>query len=220
MRLLLRLVLCLGVVTCWGVGARAQGLLANSAAQRISQETSIPQQLIRALFVEDANSQFILAFIYINEQTLQGKLKPEILAAMTPFVNRNALLVLAVPARKSFFDPFAISFVQNGLRTSVDNTIVTPITPDFTTGTLASGAVSAGILALDTRVLVNQAFEVQYNATFSATFELTPAAQGGNATATPSPTAPASNPLPNIFGGFRFLLLNFLFLFLFPFLLV
>lgn len=208
-------VLCLCLLMSFGVSVYAQSFLENAATRRISQETGIPQDLIRTLFVEESNSQFILAFIYINEQTLNGELKPDIKTAITPFVNRNALLILAVPARASFFDPFAISFVQNIFRVSVDSSMITPITTDFTTGTLASGVVSAGIIALDTRVLLNQPFQVQYNASFSATFALTPEAQ--NTIADDNTSTQGGG----IFsGGFRLLLLNLVLLFLFPFLLV
>lgn len=208
-------ILCLCLLLSFGVSVYAQSFLENAATRRISQETGISQDLIRTLFVEESESQFILAFIYINEQTINSDLKPDIKTAITPFVNRNALLILVVPARTSFFDPFAISFVQNIFRVSVDASMITPITPNFTTGTLASGAVSAGIIALDARVLLSQPFQVQYNASFSATFALTPEAQ-----ATTGSTNTSTQGGGIFGGGFRFLLLNLVLLFLFPFLLV
>ncbi len=193
-----------------GVSAYGQSALEASATRRISQETGIPQHLIRTLFVEQQNAQFILAFIYINEQSVNSELKPEIRTAIAPFVDRNALLVLAVPARRSFFDPFEISFVQNIFRVPVVGGMVTPVTPDFARGELPSGVVSAGVIALDSRVLVTQTFEVHYAGTFSASFNLNPEADRGN-----------SGQGGGLFGdGFRFLLLNLLFLFLFPFLLL
>jgi len=201
-----------GVLLGLSASAYAQGFLESSAARRISQETGIPQQLIRAMFVEEDDAQFILAFIYINEQTLAGRLKPEIQTAITPFVQRNALLVLVVPARSSFFDPFAISFVQNIFRIALEPQMVTPITPDFAAGVLPSDVVSAGVIALDSRVLAEQPFEIQYAGGYSATFSLNPES-----------AAPTGSGLSGgwVFGdGLRFLLLNLLFLFLFPFLLV
>lgn len=193
-----------------GVGAFGQSALEASATRRISQETGIPQQFIRTLFVESQDAQFILAFIYINEQSANSDLKPELKTAIAPFVNRNALLVLVVPARRSSFDPLEISFVQNIFRVSVDGSMITPVTPDFAQGTLSSGTVSAGVIALDSRVLVNQPFEVRYTNAFSAMFDLNPKAD-----------STVTNPIGSLFGdGFRFLLLNLLFLFLFPFLLL
>lgn len=211
MRWLYKGLVVVGALLFLSAGVYAQGFLESSAARRISQETGIPQTLIRAMFVEENDAQFILAFIYINEQTLAGRLKPQIQAAITPFVQRNALLVLVVPARSSFFDPFAISFVQNIFRIALEPQMVTPITPDFAVGVLPSDVVSAGIIALDSRVLAEQPFEIRYAGGYSATFSLNPES--------PAPTVGSSG--GGIFGGgLRFLLLNLLFLFLFPFLLV
>lgn len=194
------------------VGVYAQGFLESSAVRRISQETGIPQELIRAMFIEEDNAQFILAFIYINEQTLAGRLKPEIQAAITPFVQRNALLVLVVPARSSFFDPYAISFAQNLFRIEVEPQMLTPITPDFAAGVLEANGVSAGIIALDSRVLADRPFQIQYAGGYSATFSLNP-------DATPSLGSGGTGG-SLLGGGLRFLLLNLLLLFLFPFLLL
>lgn len=211
MRGLCKGLVVVGVLCFLSAGVYAQDFLESAAARRISQETGIPQTLIRAMFVEENDAQFILAFIYINEQTLAGRLKPEIQAAITPFVQRNALLVLVVPARSSFFDPFAISFVQNIFRIALEPQMVTPITPDFAAGVLPSDVVSAGIIALDSRVLAEQPFQIQYAGGYSATFSLNPESS--------APTVGNSGG-GILGGGLRFLLLNLLFLFLFPFLLV
>lgn len=212
MRWLCKGLVMVGLLLGLSASVYAQGFLESSAARRISQETGIPQELIRTMFVEEDDAQFILAFIYINEQTLAGRLKPEIQTAITPFVQRNALLVLVVPARSSFFDPFAISFVQNIFRIALEPQMVTPITPDFAVGVLPSDVVSAGIIALDSRVLAEQPFEIQYAGGYSATFSLNPES---------APPAETGNSGGWVFGdGLRFLLLNLLFLFLFPFLLV
>jgi len=205
-------ILCVCLVLLFGVSVYAQSVLEASATRRISQETGIPQNLIQTLFVEENNAQFILAFIYINEQSIHSDLKPNIKEAITPFANRNALLVLVVPAKRSFFDPFSISFVQNIFRVAVDSSMIVPVTPDFATGELSTGTVSAGIITLDSSVLVNQTFEVQYNGIHSATFSINP-----------DPNAGSDNVQGggSLFGnGLRFLLLNLLLLFLFPFLLL
>ncbi len=212
MRFAAKGIVCAFLVLLFGVSVYAQSALEASATRRISQETGIPQNLIQTLFVEENNAQFILAFIYINEQSINSDLKPDIKAAITPFANRNALLVLVVPAKRSFFDPFSISFVQNIFRVTVDPSMIVPVTPDFSTGELSTGVVSAGIITLDSRVLVNQTFEVQYNGIHSAIFSINPdpIADPGN--------SPGGG---GLFGnGLRFLLLNLLLLFLFPFLLL
>lgn len=211
MRFAAKGIACACLVLLFGVSVYAQSVLEASATRRISQETGIPQNLIQTLFVEEDNAQFILAFIYINEQSINSDLKPEIKAAITPFANRNALLVLVVPARRSFFDPLSISFVQNIFRITVDPSMIVPVTPDFASGELATGVVSAGIITLDTRVLVTQPFQVQYNDTHSATFDINP-----------DPGAESGGVLGGgLFGnGLRFLLVNLLLLFLFPFLLL
>jgi len=213
MRSMFKTLGCLVVLLGLGVAVYGQSILEDAATRRISQETGIDERLIGTLFIDDDSGQFILAFVYINEESVNGDLNPDIKAAITPFVGRNALLVLVVPASASFFDPFAISFVQNIFRVSVEPGMITPITDDFATGTLGSGAVSAGIIALDSRVLVEQAFEVQYSASYATTFALTPEAE--------ATTQPSNSSSGGLFGGgLRFLLLNILLFFLFPFLLI
>jgi hypothetical protein len=216
MRSLWKTVLCVIVLLGVGVSAYGQSFLEDSATRRISQETGIDQRLIQTLFIDDDDGQFILAFIYINEESVNGDLNPDIKSAMIPYVNRNALLVLVVPAATSFFDPFAISFVQNVFRVSIQPGMLVPVTTDFATGTLSSGTVSAGIIVLDSRVLASQSFEVQYNASYSTTFTLDP----GTATTTASEGNPSSGGLFGRGGILRSILLGLLLLFLFPFLLI
>jgi len=219
MRFPLKTIVCLVLLLSIGVSAYGQSILQDAATRRISQETGIDQRLVNTLFVDEAGSQFILAFIYINEESVNGDLKPDIREAIVPFVGRNAVLVLLVPATSSFFDPFAISFAQNFFRINVEPQMITQITPDFTTGTFASGAVSSGIIALDTRVLVSQTFDVQYSGfdNYSATFSLTAV----DNTSSQSPAGSILGGIGNFFGSrLVFFVINLILLFLFPFLLL
>lgn len=218
MRLSVKTIICLVLLLGVGVSAYGQSILQDAATRRISQETGIDQRLINTLFVDEDASQFILAFIYINEESVNGDLKPDIKEAMLPFVGRNALLVLVVPATSSFFDPFAISFTQNVFRINVEPQMITQITPDFAPGTFASGEVSSGIIALDTRVLVSQTFDVQYtgSSVYSATFSLT---------ATDNASTDSGGSIFGRIGNFIgnrlvFFVINLILLFLFPFLLL
>jgi len=119
------------LVSVAGASASAQSALEGLAASRISQETGIPSEFVRALFVDEPDAEFILAFIYINEQAVDSNLRPEIKTAITPYVNRNAILVLVVPARQSFFDPLDISLVQTVFRVSLSPDMLVPITGDL-----------------------------------------------------------------------------------------
>lgn len=218
MRLSVKTIICLALLLGIGVSAYGQSILQDAATRRISQETGIDQRLINTLFVDEDASQFILAFIYINEESVNGDLKPDIKEAMLPFVGRNALLVLVVPATSSFFDPFAISFTQNVFRINVEPQMITQVTPDFAPGTLASGEVSSGIIALDTRVLVSQTFDVQYTGSnvYSATFSLTT-----NDNASTDSSGSILGRIGNFIGSrLVFFVINLILLFLFPFLLL
>lgn len=219
MRSLWKTLLCVLVLLSVGVTAFGQSFLEDAATRRISQETGIDQRLIRTLFIDDDDGQFILAFIYINEESLNGDLNPDIKSAMIPYVNRNALLVMVVPASTSFFNPFAISFVQNVFRVPTETSMIVPITTDFAPGTLSSGGVSAGIIVLDSRVLASQSFEVHYNASYTTTFTLNPDAASNSGSGDG-----ASSGGGGLFGGgfsiLRSIIIGLLLLFLFPFLLI
>ncbi len=205
------------LVSVVGASASAQSALEGLAAQRISQETGIPAEFVRALFVDQADGEFVLAFIYINERAVDSNLRPEIKTAITPYVNRNAILVLVVPAEQSFFDPLGISLVQNVFRVSLSSDMLVPITDDFRAGTLEEGQVSAGILTLDTAVLADRPFEIHY-AGQSTAFALTPGGQVQTGAVASSPGS--GSILGQIGGALRFFLINLLLLFLFPFLVV
>jgi hypothetical protein len=71
-----------------------QSALEELAKQQIAQKTGLDPNLLATLFVTDGENQFILAFVYITEQTMQSQLKADLKQAIAPYVNKRALLTL------------------------------------------------------------------------------------------------------------------------------
>lgn len=161
-----------GSVGLWSPTGQAQTPLEEWAKQQISEKTGIDPNLLATLFVTDGSDQFILAFVYITEETLQSNLKPEIKQAIAPFVGQRAMLALAVATRTSNFSPFEISFVQDGLTYLIGPAEIEPITEDFRAGQLPPNEVSAGVLLLPEGLDVGRPFEIQYRGSFRTTFSL------------------------------------------------
>jgi len=158
--------------------------LEELARQRIAAETGLDEDLIATMFISEDNAQFILTFIYIEGRTFDSQLKPEILEAIAPYRNREAMLVLVTPARESYFNPLLISFSQDRVVYNVRLTSIRRIDESFTVGTLPAGEVSAGIILLDqleprTSLLgekldVNRPFQISYMGRYTADFALSP----------------------------------------------
>ncbi len=196
-------VLLLGVT----LSALGQSALEELAKQQIAQKTGLDPKLLATLFVTDGDNQFILAFVYVNEQTMQSQLKPELKQAIAPYVNKRALLTLLAPATTSFFDPLRINFEQGLARFLLSEGSIVKVTPDFGAGKFESGTVSAGILLLNDGLDLSKPFRIYYGAQ-STVFSLT------------GETLPAQpNPLLQLLLFLQFLFLNILLLFLIPFLL-
>ncbi len=184
-----------------------QSAIEELAKQQIAQKTGLDPKLLATLFVTEGENQFILAFVYVNEKTMQSQLKPELKQAIEPYVNKRALLTLVAPAKTSAFDPLRIQFAQNLARFLLAEQTIVKITPDFQAGTLQSGAVSAGILLLNDGLDLNKPFRIYYGQQ-SAVFSLT------------GETLPAQpNPFASLLFLLQFLFFNILLLFLIPFLL-
>jgi hypothetical protein len=200
----LLLVVSVGV---WSPSGQAQTALEEWAKQQISDKTGIDPNLLATLFVTDSADQFILAFVYITEETLQSNLKPEIKQAIAPLVGQRAMLTLVVPTRTSNFNPLEISFAQDGLTYLIGSSQISPITEDFQAGQLPPNEVSAGVLLLPVGLDVNRPFEIHYRGSFSTTFSISGSG--------------ASQPPGFVFPGLLFSLLYIiLFFFLLPFLVV
>lgn len=203
----LALIFALGV---GGLSGLAQSSIEGLAKQQISEKTGIDPNLIATLFVTEQQGQFILAFVYIDQTVLQSKLKPELKAAIEPYVGQKALLTLIVPTRRSFFSPLKLSFQQGGLSYLIDANSVHPVTEGFGVGAYDANTVSSGVILLPTAIVVKQAFQITYDGQFNTIFSLSglagqPPQNGGL--------------LPP--GGFLFFLLQFILLFiLLPFLLL
>ena len=189
---------------------RAQSALEEWAKQQISEKTGIDPQLLATLFVTDGSDQFLIAFVYITEEVLQSDLKPDLKAAIEPYVGQRALLALVVPTRTSYFSPLEISFAQDGVVYLLGDGQIHPITEDFRPGNLEANAVSAGVLLLPLGVDEGRPFEIRYRGEFRTTFAL----QGPDSARS---VQGESSPAP--FSGFLLFLLQILLLFfLFPFL--
>ncbi|GBC76065.1 hypothetical protein HRbin07_00259 [bacterium HR07] len=205
----MRRIVLLGVALALGVAlpALGQSAIEELAKQQIAQKTGLDPNLLATLFVTDGENQFILAFVYVTEQTMQSQLKPELKQAIAPYVNRRALLTLLAPAKTSFFDPLRINFEQGQARFLLSAQSIIKVTPDFGAGQFESGTVSAGILLLNDGLDVGQPFRIYYGPQ-STVFSLT------------GQTLPAQpNPFAQLLFFLQFLFLNILLLFLIPFLL-
>jgi hypothetical protein len=184
-----------------------QSALEELAKQQIAQKTGLDPNLLATLFVTDGENQFILAFVYITEQTMQSQLKADLKQAIAPYVNKRALLTLLAPAKTSFFDPLRINFEQGLARFLLSEQSIVKVTPDFGAGRFESGTVSAGILLLNDGLDLSKPFRIYYGAQ-STVFSLT------------GETLPAQpNPLAQLLLFLQFLFLNILLIFLIPFLL-
>jgi len=122
--------------------------LGELAKQRIAQETGLDEDLLATMFISEANAQFILTFIYIDERTFESKLRADLKAAIEPYRGREAMLVLITPARESYFNPLLISFTQDRVTYKVKWTSIRRISESFGPGTLPAGEVSAGVILL------------------------------------------------------------------------
>lgn len=197
------LVLALGVA----LPVFGQSAIEELAKQQIAQKTGLDPNLLATLFVTEGENQFILAFVYVNDQTMQSQLKPDLKQAIAPYVNKRALLTLIAPAKTSFFDPLRINFEQEQARFLVSEQAIVKVTPDFGAGRFESGTVSAGILLLVDGLDLGKPFRIYYGPQ-STVFSLT------------GQTLPAQpNPFAQLLFFLQFLFLNILLLFLIPFLL-
>ncbi|MBI1743788.1 hypothetical protein HYR54_12090 [Candidatus Acetothermia bacterium] len=202
---LLATLILLAVVLTAGAPAFAQSSLEELAKQQISQKTGLDPNQLAVLFINGDTGQFILAFALINEKMMQSSLKPELKQAVAAFVGQKALLTLVAPSQVSTFDPFQISFQQNGQKFSI--TTVTPITNDFAPGPLQPQTVSAGVLSLNASLDIAKNFKIFYGSQ-STTFSISGKSD-----------QPSGNGIPNILLFLQIIFFQILLIFLIPFLL-
>jgi hypothetical protein len=157
--------------------------LGELARQRIAEQTGLDQDLIATLFVSEENAQFILTFIYINERTFDSRLNPELLEAIAPYRQREAVLVLVTPTQESYFSPLLVSFSQDRFTYEVKGANIRGISESFLQGTLPKGEVSAGVILLDSlgsnlgpreskELEVSDPFKITYSGQYSTVFAL------------------------------------------------
>jgi hypothetical protein len=194
-------------ILCITLPVLGQSAIEELAKQQIAQKTGLDPNLLATLFVTDGDNQFILAFVYVNEQTMQSQLKADLKQAIAPYVNKRALLTLVAPAKTSFFDPLRINFEQEQARFLLSEQSIIKVTPDFGAGKFESSTVSAGIVLLSDGLDLGKPFRIYYGPQ-STVFSLT------------GQTVPAQpNPFASLLFFLQFLFLNILLLFLIPFLL-
>jgi len=194
--------------------AYGQSPLEQWAENQISEKTGIDPQLLATLFVTTNDSQFILSFVYINEEVMQSNLREELKESIRPYVGQRAMLAMIVPTQQSVFQPTSISFVQNDASFLMSASTIHPITDDFKAGPVPTQEVNAGVLELPQGLDLNQPFTIKYQSDFQTSFSLQPPSNSGiGGSQGPQPVDRSE-----IQNALLFLLQIILAFFLFPFL--
>lgn len=191
--------------------AYGQSPIEQWAENQISERTGIAPELLATLFVDTSDSQFILSFVFINEEVMQSDLREGLKESIRPYVGERAMMAMIVPTQASTFRPTGISFVQNDRSFLLSSSAIDPITDGFRSGSVPSEEVNAGVLMLPDGLSLEQAFTIQYQDDFSTSFSLQPPSDGGRQGPQPVDRSEIQNAL-------LFLLQIALAFFLFPFL--
>ena len=169
-RLLASLLIALVTLVAFAPSGYSQSAIEELAVQQISQETGIDPSELATLFVSDEGDQFILAFVYISEETLESDLNPDLKTEIAPFVDKNAMLTLVVPTRTSNFNPTEIAFQQNDVTHLLAINQIHPISDDFVSGQLTGSVVSSGIIELPPSLDFDAQFDIVFRGEFRAHF--------------------------------------------------
>ena len=194
--------------------AYGQSPLEQWAEQQISEKTGIDPQLLATLFVSTDDSQFILSFVFINEEVMRSNLREELKESIRPYVGERAMMAMIVPTQPSVFEPNAVSFAQNDASFLLSSSAIHPITDGFKSGPVPSQEVNAGVLELPPELDINQAFTIKYRSDFQTSFALGPPS-GSGVGGSPGPQPIDRSEIQN---ALLFLLQMILAFFLFPFL--
>lgn len=209
------LVLTVGVLLLGStIPALGQSPLEQWAENQISEKTGIDPSLLATLFVDSGEGQFILSFVFINEEVMQSNLREELKESIRPYVGQRAMMAMVVPTQQSTFQPSRIAFAQNDASFLLSSSAIHPITDAFKAGPVPTQEVNAGVLELPQGLNLDQAFTIKYGSDFQTTFSLQPASNGG------SPGSQGTRPVDTgeIRNVLLFLLQFILAIFLFPFL--
>jgi len=191
--------------------AYGQSPLEQWAENQISDRTGIPPELLATLFVDTSDSQFILSFVFINEEVMQSDLRDGLKGSIRPYVGQRAMMAMIVPTQESTFQPNAVSFVQSERNYLVSSSSIEPITDGFQAGPVPSQEVNAGVLMLPDGLSLDRPFTIQYQDEFATSFSLQPPSDDGRQ----GPQAVNESEIQN---ALLFLLQAILAFFLFPFL--
>ena len=194
--------------------AHGQSPLEQWAENQISDKTGIDPELLATLFVDSGGSQFILSFVFINEEVMQSNLREDLKESIRPYVGQRAMMALIVPTKSSTFQPTQISFAQNDASFLLSSSSIEPITDGFKSGELPSREVNAAVLKLPQGINLDQAFTIKYGSEFQTSFALQPAS-GNGGSGNPGRQPVDTGEIRNVL---LFLLQMILAFFLFPFL--
>ena len=164
--------------------ALGQSPLEQWAENQISEKTGIDPSLLATLFVDSGEGQFILSFVFINEEVMQSNLRDELKESIRPYVGQRAMMAMIVPTKESTFQPSRIAFAQNDASFLLNSSAIHPITSAFRAGPVPTQEVNAGVLELPQGLNLEQAFNIKYGSEFQTTFSLQPASSessGGSA---------------------------------------
>ncbi|MFB6286980.1 MAG: hypothetical protein ABEK03_10455 [Candidatus Bipolaricaulia bacterium] len=159
--------------------AYGQSPLEQWAENKISDRTGIPPEPLATLFVDTSDNQFILSFVFINEEVMQSDLRDGLKESIRPYVGQRAMMAMIVPTQESTFQPNAISFVQSERDYLLSSSSIKPITDGFRAGPVPSQEVNAGVLMLPDGLNLDRPFTIQYQDDFSTSFSLQPPSDGG-----------------------------------------
>lgn len=184
-------------------------VVAAAAAQSVEQvlaQTGLDPDLVAALTVEDAGGKVLLVFVFVNERTIASHIRPELAAALAPYVGKNAVLVWAYSEAGATFDPGAIHIAQGEAAVGLTPENVVPIDGDLLAGVLPPATPVAAVVLLGEGIDPGKPFQISYRDLASATLAVRAeaaaqaqaqasaeasaqaSAQAGTATATPCPT--------------------------------
>ena len=153
------------VLTVLGLPVWAQG------DAEIASRTGLDADLFATLDVEVSGVELVVTLVYINERAFDSDISAGLRAKLLPYLNRNALYVVAMLEQESYsfdFSPIEISIVQSGVDTFFPNAEDwAEITPGFLSGRFevnpwSYGSGSAGVLAMGDRIDASEPFTVAY----------------------------------------------------------
>ncbi len=139
---------------------------------RFIAQTQLDEDLIVLLLVDEPGRQVILAVVYVNERTLEGRHNPAVREVLPEYVDKNALLVTAYSGRTVDWDHTKVTVAQDDALVRAEGDRVVPITEGFTASRLGADKPIAGMLLLGDDIDPARSFTVSYSDGASAVMEV------------------------------------------------